>query len=329
MTDLRDGIRAAAARLRDAGVPSPEPDAVTLAAHVLGVDTGEVRRLMVLGGRQLPEAYADLVDERARRVPLQHLTGTAHFRRLALAVGPGVFVPRPETEFLVDLALAELTTITPANTPANDSFEVERGGVQARSTSNESFAAKGGVGVRGRGSSGVRVVDLCSGSGAIALSIKDEWRAAEVRGVEVSADAWAWATANRDRLGLDVDLVLGDATHPCFEDWAGTVDVVTINPPYIPVGAVPVDPEVRDHDPDVALYGGSEDGLAIPLAVVAVAAGLLRPGGLVLVEHADSQGESMPRRMAATRAWAEVTDHADLTGRPRVTAARRVRASDD
>ena len=89
-----------------------------------------------------------------------------------------------------------------------------------------------------------RVVDLCSGSGAIALSVKDEWPEAQVRGLEVSTDAWAWATANRDRLGLDVDLVLGDATRPCFEDWAGGVDLVTVNPPYIPVGAVPVDPEV-------------------------------------------------------------------------------------
>ncbi len=285
MTDLRDGIRAATARLTEAGVPSPQPDALALAAHALGVEVGEVRRLLVLGGRTLPPGYAVLVDERARRVPLQHLTGHAAFRHLTLAVGPGVFVPRPETEILVDLALAELARL--------------------------SFAQ-----VR-------RVVDLCSGSGAIPLALKDECPQAEVRGVEVSPEAWAWATANRDRLGLDVDLSLGDATQPCFADWSGAVDVVTINPPYIPVGAVPVDPEVRDHDPEIALYGGSEDGLAIPLAVVRVAAGLLRAGGLVLVEHADSQGESLPRRMRATGQWTDVVDHPDLAGRPRVTTARR------
>jgi release factor glutamine methyltransferase len=285
VTDLRDGIRAATARLAEAGVPSPQPDAVALAAHVLGVDVAEVRRLMVLGGHTLPQGYAVLVDERARRVPLQHLTGHAAFRHLTLAVGPGVFVPRPETEVLVDLALGELTRLSSAGE--------------------------------------MRVVDLCSGSGAIPLALKDECPAAEVRGLEISPEAWAWATANRDRLGLDVDLVLGDATQPCFDDWAGAVDVVTINPPYIPVGAVPVDPEVRDHDPDVALYGGSEDGLAIPLAVVRVAARLLRPGGLVLVEHADSQGESLPRRMRATGEWTDVADHDDLAGRPRVTTARR------
>ena len=285
MTDLRDGIRAATTRLSEAGVPSPHPDALALAAHALGVEVAEVRRLLVLGGRTLPPGYAVLVDERARRVPLQHLTGHAAFRHLTLAVGPGVFVPRPETEVLVDLALVELDRLPSA-------------------------------GVR-------RVVDLCSGSGAIPLALKDECPQAEVRGIELSDEAWAWATANRDRLELEVDLALGDATQPCFEDWLGTVDVVTINPPYIPVGAVPVDPEVRDHDPEIALYGGSEDGLAIPLAVARTAAGLLRTGGLLLVEHADSQGESLPRRMRATGDWTDVQDHEDLSGRPRVTTARR------
>lgn len=292
MTDLRDGIRAATTRLTDAGIVSANVDAVELAAHALGVEVGEVRRRLVLGGRELPESYAALVDERARRVPLQHLTGRAAFRRLTLLVGPGVFVPRPETEVLVDLALAELT---------------------CRALANESFP----------GESAARVVDLCSGSGAIAFAIKDEQPQVEVRGIEVSHDAWAWATRNRDRLGLDVELALSDATTPCFEDWAGTVDVVTINPPYIPDGAVPLDPEVRDHDPPIALYGGSDDGLATPLAVIRVAAGLLRPGGLVLVEHADAQGETLPRRMRAAGFWTDVTDHDDLAGRPRVTSARR------
>jgi len=289
VTELRRLVRAGAARLAAAGIDSADVDALELAAHVLVVDPHDVRRLMVIGG-ELPAdfstTYAALLDERARRVPLQHLTGRAHFRRLTLSVGPGVFVPRPETEVLVGLALAEVDRLCSGD--------------------------------------GIRVVDLCSGSGAIALALKDERPDIHVRGLEVSEQALAWATLNRDRLGLDVDLVRGDATRPCFPEWAGSVDVVTINPPYIPAGAVPVDPEVRDHDPDVALYGGSDDGLAIPLAVARTASALLRPGGLVLIEHADTQGESLPRRLGATGQWADVVDHPDLTGRPRVSAARRV-----
>lgn len=290
MTGLRSAVRAATESLADAGVPSPEVDAVELAAHVLGVEASEVRRRMVVGGA-LPagfeEAYAVVLAERVRRVPLQHLTGRAHFRTLTLRVGPGVFVPRPETEVLVDLALAEVDRLSETRP------------------------------------SGIRLVDLCAGSGAIALSVKAERPALSVRALELSEEAVAWAVANRDRLGLDVEVLQGDATEPAFDDWAGSVDVVTVNPPYIPTTAVPNDPEVRDHDPEVALYGGSEDGLAIPLRVAAVAARLLRPGGLLLMEHADSQGQSLPSRILATGEWTDVVDHEDLAGRPRVTAARR------
>ena len=305
--DLATGIRSAGARLAQAGIRSPDVDALELAAHALGMEPAEVRRLMVLGGRTLPESYVALVDERARRVPLQHLTGKAHFRYLTLAVGPGVFIPRPETEVLVDLAIAELDRLSALNA----AFVRESAAATVSSRTNTAFDGQ------------VRVVDLCTGSGAIALAIKQERPDAVVRGVEVSVEACAWAVSNRDRLGLDVEIVHGDATRPCLPDWAGAVDVVTINPPYIPLGAVPNDPEVRDHDPQIALYGGSDDGLAIPLQTVAVAAGLVRPGGLVLVEHADVQGEGLPRRLNRSEAWSEVADHEDLTGRPRVTSARR------
>ncbi len=291
MTGLRDIVRLATATLGAAGVPSPDVDAVELAAHVLGVDGAEVRRLMIVGGA-LPagftQEYAAVLAERARRIPLQHLTGRAHFRTLTLHVGPGVFLPRPETEVLVDLALAEVDRL---------------------------------LGTR---PSGIRLVDLCSGSGAIPFAVKAERPHVHVRALELSGDAVAWATANRDRLGLDVEIEEGDATEPAFADWAGTADVVTVNPPYIPTTSVPIDPEVRDHDPEVALYGGSEDGLAIPLRVAAAAAALLGPGGLLLMEHADTQGDSLPARLRATGDWLVVVDHDDLTGRPRVTAARKV-----
>jgi len=166
------------------------------------------------------------------------------------------------------------------------------------------------------------VVDLCTGSGAIALAIKDEVPAAEVHGVELSDLAHAWAIRNRDDLGLDVDIRLGDATS-AFPDLEAAVDVVVSNPPYIPVGAVPNDPEVRDHDPDVALYGGSADGLRIALEVAARAAVLLRTGGFFVMEHADVQGDSLPAALRAAGCWRDVQDHVDLNGRPRAVTAVR------
>ncbi|MCK0112322.1 peptide chain release factor N(5)-glutamine methyltransferase [Ornithinimicrobium sp. F0845] len=268
-----------------AGVPSPRVDAELLLAHVLGREPADLRRALLLGevvGEAEHTAYSRLVEQRAARVPLQHLTGVAHFRRLTLRVGPEVFVPRPETEVLVDLALADL---------------------------------------RAAGEAPV-VVDLCTGSGAIALAVADEWPEARVHAVELSEDAHAWAAANVARTGLRVDLRLGDAT-TAFDDILGAVDLVVSNPPYIPPGSVPVDPEVRDHDPEVALYGLGEDGLQVPLAVAARAAELLAPGGVLLMEHADVQGEELVRRLLGTGSWSEVSDHDDLTGLPRVTRAVR------
>jgi release factor glutamine methyltransferase len=281
MIELRDAVRRATMTLAAAGVESAPVDALYLAAHLMGKDVTEVRRLMVLGGVEAPPGYEDLVAERATRVPLQHLTGRAHFRNLELAVGPGVFVPRPETELLVELALRELSGLDRAV-----------------------------------------VVDLATGSGAIAFALKQECPSATVYAVEVSDLALSWAVANRGGLALDVRLELGDARE-AYSELAGEVDVVTCNPPYIPVGQVPVDAEVRDHDPVVALYGGSADGLALPLAMAARAAQLLRPGGALVMEHADRQGESLLRGLLGTGAWDRVVDHADLLGRPRCVVASR------
>jgi release factor glutamine methyltransferase len=286
---LRDAVRDAVATLSAAGVHSAEFDAVALAASVLHTSTGQVHKLMIMGA-PVPTGFYDLVAERARRVPLQHLTGRAGFRRLDLRVGPGVFVPRFETEFVAGLAIAHLLTIIEADAPAV-------------------------------------VVDLCTGSGAIALAIKDEVPAAQVHAVELSELAHAWAIRNRNELQLDVDMRLGDAT-VAFPDLQGVVDLVISNPPYIPVGATPIDPEVRDHDPEVALFGGSADGLAIPLAVAARAGVLLRPGGLFVMEHADVQGISLPTALGVTGRWQDICDHLDLNRRPRaVTALRRSRAA--
>ncbi|HYN29683.1 MAG TPA: peptide chain release factor N(5)-glutamine methyltransferase [Dermatophilaceae bacterium] len=304
MSDLRAAVRDATERLSLAGVPSPGPDAVALAAHLLGVAPAEVRRRMVLGA-PAPEGYAVLVAERAARVPLQHLTGRVGFRRLVLEVGPGVFVPRPETECVAGWAV-EAARAAPAG----------RGVAAGRVVGAEPVARAGAAGA------GPVVVDLCTGSGAIALAVKDEVPSARVYAVELSDLAHAWALRNRDRLRLDVDLLLGDAA-TALPELDGGVDVVVANPPYIPPGAMPVDPEVRDHDPEVALYGGGPDGLRVPLAVAARAAGLLRPGGVLVMEHADTQGRTLPAALRRAGGWREVADREDLTGRPRAVLATR------
>jgi len=310
-TSLRDAVREAVRVLSGAGVDSAEFDAVALAAHLLRTSTPEVRKLMIMGA-PVPEGFDDLVAERARRVPLQHLTGKAGFRRLDLSVGPGVFVPRFETELTAGLAIAHLCK------PGHGATEPGTGPGTAQSTIPRSAGANPtpGPGLR------AVVVDLCAGSGAIALAVKDEVPAAEVHGVEVSELAHAWAIRNRDDLRLDVDIRLGDA-RVAFPDLEGVVDVVVSNPPYIPVGAIPNDPEVRDHDPDVALYGGSTDGLRIPLEVAARAAALLRPGGFFVMEHADVQGDSLAAALGRTGLWQDIEDHEDLNGRPRAVTAVR------
>jgi len=305
---LADVLREGARRLAAAGVATPRADVELLLAHVLAgagataPSRGEVQAMALRGTELAPgtvEAARDLVARRARRVPLQHLTGTATFRGLTLAVGPGVFVPRPETEVLAGLAVEAAASLT------------------------------------GPGGEGAVVVDLCTGSGAVALAVATEVPAARVVAVEREPAAHAWARRNvealrgspdaSDRSGATVDLRLGDAAGAdtgVLADLAGLVDVVVSNPPYIPDGARPVDPEVAEHDPAAALYGGGPDGLGGPRAVVAAAAGLLRPGGLLLMEHADVQGAAT-RALVPEPGWHAVLTVPDLTGRDRVLVARR------
>ena len=263
--------------LHAAGVASPEHDAAELLAHVLGTTRGQ----LVLVDRvpaDRAEEYDALVARRARREPLQHLTGTAYFRHVELRVGPGVFVPRPETELLAGWAVEQAVGLA---SPV--------------------------------------LVDLCTGSGAVAKALADEVPGARVHAVELDDSAHAWAARNLE--GTGVDLRHGDMA-TAFDDLAGTVDVVTCNPPYIPLDAwESVALEARDHDPHLALFSG-DDGLDALRVLEARAAVLLRPGGVVGAEHADQQGESAPAVFSATGRWTEVRDHRDLAGRPRFVTAR-------
>ncbi|MBC7550980.1 MAG: peptide chain release factor N(5)-glutamine methyltransferase [Cellulomonas sp.] len=283
-------MRRAELVLADAGVPSPRVDAELLAAHLLGVSRGELQVAAILG-RPTPAGLADLVARRATRVPLQHLTGTAPFRGLELAVGPGVFVPRPETEQVAQVAVDEAAAV-----------------------------------VRSRRE--VLVVDLCTGSGAIALAVAHEVAGAVVHAVELDARAHAWAERNVRELAVALPLASRVALHrgdarTALAEPDGTVDVVVANPPYVPPGAVPIDPEVADHDPAVALYGLGADGLEVPRGIVAAAARLLRPGGLLVLEHAEVQDGAARDMVDRTGAFTAARTGADLTGRARMVIARR------
>lgn len=282
MSAAKELVRAAADRLAAAGVASPEYDAAELLAHVLGTTRG---RLPLVETVDLPvrQRYDDLVTRRAAREPLQHLTGSAAFRYVEVAVGPGVFVPRPETELLAGWAIDRAREVLAA------------------------------------GEAPV-VVDLCTGSGVIARSIADEVPEARVHAVELDPAAHAWA--ERNLAGTGVDLRLGDLA-TAFDELAGQVHVLVSNPPYVPLEAwESVAVEARDHDPHLALFSG-DDGLDAIRVIAVRGLVLLRPGGVVGVEHADAQGEAAPAVFSRDGRWEEVRDHRDLAGRPRFLTARR------
>lgn len=273
---MEEALRAAERRLREAGVPSPRVDAELLAAHLLGVTRGRLRAL-ALTGAVAPAGLDDLVEERARRVPLQHLTGRAAFRRIDLAVGPGVFVPRPETETVAQLVID-----------------------------------------RAIGLESPKIVDLGTGSGAIAAAVADEVPRADVYAVELSDLALAWAGPNLERFG--VHLVKGDLA-TALPEQDGSFDIVVSNPPYIPAGAVPTEPEVAEHDPRMALYGGGADGMELPRAAASSAARLLRPGGYFVMEHAEVQAPWVASFLEQAGVWTMISTHQDLSGRDRATSA--------
>ena len=280
------------ALLAAAGI-EPGADAQLLVGHVLGESRGRVQALAIMGSPISDEDRARamlLADERASRVPLQHLTGRAAFRGIELEVGPGVFVPRPETESVAQFAI-------------------------------DALAAVAVVSAQG---SGPIAVDLCTGSGAIALALASEVPQASVWAVEKSPEAHAWASRNVARLGDGrVHLVPGDVAEArqLLEPLLGRVNVLVSNPPYVPVGMVPRDPEVRDHDPELALYGG-EDGLDLVRVISRVALDLVAPGGALVLEHAEQQGDAI-RALLAADGWRSPATHQDLTLRDRTTTAVR------
>ena len=281
---VADAVADAERVLREAGVPDARVDAELLLGHVAGWSRGQVQARAVTGatlaaGAQ--EALVALVARRATREPLQHLTGTAPFRSLELRVGPGVFVPRPETEGVAQLAIDALRAVAEPAPVA---------------------------------------VDLGTGSGALALALATEVPHARVHAVELSPEAAVWTRRNIAATGADVHLVVGDLAD-ALPELDGTVAVVVSNPPYVPDGMVPRDPEVRLHDPALALYGGA-DGLDVVRVLSRTGLRLLRPGGLLVVEHGEHQGAAM-RDLLTRDGWQGAATHRDLTGRDRSTTAAR------
>ncbi len=311
---VRDVLFDAEHRLTAVGIPSPSVDAASMVAHVLGTTRSRLFLQDAVTDEQKVR-IEQLLTRRLSRVPLQHLLGTVGFRHIELEVGPGVFIPRPETELVTEAGIRELADREPGERIA---------------------------------------VDLCAGSGAVAISLGIEVEGSRVHAVELSDEAVEWTRRNvashEERLsssGSRLDVVHHDATTVAdpgepLARLAGSVAVVVTNPPYVPDQMIPRDPEVRDHEPKLALYGGS-DGLDVIRGVLRTAAILLRPGGLVVVEHADVQGQaagaagvpgvatgmvsdggpSFGGTPAGSPLFRSVVDRIDLNGLPRFTLARR------
>lgn len=276
-TRLRCAIDSATTLLADAGVSSPRYDAEELAAHLAGIQRGRLP-LIKSPDDTFFDRYQAAIAARSRRVPLQHITGTAAFGPLTLSVGPGVFIPRPETEAMLEWATAQCLPKAPV------------------------------------------IVDLCTGSGALALALLQHWPAARVIGIDDSDAALEYARSNS--VGTEVELVRADATDPgLLAELDGQVDLVVANPPYVPDDA-PVEPEVSQYDPPHAVFGGP-DGMTVINAIVRLAGRWLCPGGFFAVEHDDTTSSLTSELISGTGLFDEILARTDLNGRPRFVTARR------
>ena len=280
---ISEALELATDKFSASGVLSPSVDAELLGCFILEIDRSELT-LLAIDNQSFPEnklpEFLEAVKRREKREPLQHITGFAPFRHLELEVGPGVFIPRPETEQLVELAMEKVQKIT---SPL--------------------------------------IVDLCSGSGAIAISLSTELETANVYAVELSNEAFEFLTRNFQKYGLDTKNLRHENLTTALDELQGQVDMVVSNPPYIPAAAVPIDLEVQLHDPSIALYGG-EDGLDVIREISTRALYLLRPGGYLVLEHANTQAPAIGE-LLLTQGWQEIVSSQDLTGKNRMISAVR------
>jgi release factor glutamine methyltransferase len=276
-TRLRCAIDFATTLLADAGIDSARYEAEELAAHLTGTERGRLP-LIDSPDDAFFDRYNAAIAARSRRVPLQHITGTAAFGPLTLLVGPGVFIPRPETEAMLEWSTAQRLPDAPV------------------------------------------IVDLCTGSGALAIALAQHWPQARVLGIDDSDAALEYA--RRNAAGTNVELLHADATDPgLLTDLDGQVDFVVANPPYVPDGS-PVGPEVSHYDPPHAVFGGAA-GMTVISAIVRLAGRWLRSGGFFAVEHDDTTSSLTSELIGRTGLFDDVVARKDLTGRPRFVTARR------
>jgi release factor glutamine methyltransferase len=290
-------LAGAAEQLSSAGIEHADFEACSLLAAAAQVGVSQVRSWQIMGsgvgvlGEGVQADFRGFLSRRLRREPLQYITGHVGFRYLDVLVGPGVFIPRPETEMIVDLGIEKLGGAPIPTYPL--------------------------------------VADLCAGSGAIGLSVASEFTGSKVVGIEKSDAAFSWLQKNAERVNTrfpnsNYTPLLGDATEPSAAlNFSGgqRFDCVLSNPPYVPESEPPLQPEVK-YDPEMALYGGSADGMAIPGKVISCAAQLLREGGFVAIEHDISQAPAMAAAMRSS-GFIDVAVRNDLTGRPRFTVGIR------
>lgn len=313
-------VRDAGERLRGAGVASPEVDARLLAEHLLGTS-------LVLSDAApvgFEATYGELVSRRAQREPLQHITGEMYFLGHRLMSRPGVFVVRPETEVLAQsaieagraqLAAHDETPQAGASRPGSGAA-LRDGAAEERADSDEADRAEAAQ------EGGLVVVDLCTGSGALAIALAAALPEAQAHAADVNPLAVELARENAEAIAPGrVEIVLADATAAeTLAELDGRVDVVVSNPPYVPSGEIE-DEETLRYDPPLALFGGGEDGLEVPRAIIARVANLLAPGGEFFMEHDPRQSEAL--RAAATELGLQARTERDLTGRDRYLRARK------
>ena len=295
MTTVNDVIRQVQQQLSQVEIDSPAAEAAIIVSHVLGISRGKLGVMRALGERLTVAAtdeITQLTQARTRRIPLQHLTGETTFYGVDLKIEPGVFIPRVETEVLVETTL-------------------------------QHFAATSGE---------LKILDLCTGSGAIAAALADQFAQ---QGIPTSIWAvdlnpTAVQLASHNTRAHKVTVLCADATddaamiaaEPSLADLAGTFDAVVSNPPYIPI-RTPVTQAEAQHDPEVALYGGSDDGLDVPLRIAQSAAKWLSPGGLFVMEHDHTHAAELAAALRRKSSWHHVKTLQDLTETDRFVSALR------